>query len=92
VDTIKLEIKKSDDRLALKVIDQGQGISQDDMTSIFDPFYRSDKARSHEAGGFGLGLSICKAIVEAHGGSISVVSQITKGSVFTISLPKQKSP
>ncbi len=92
VEPIRLEIEKSDESLVLKVIDQGQGISQNELSSIFDPFYRSDRARSHEAGGFGLGLSICKAIVEAHGGSIAALSQLTKGSAFTISLPELKSP
>lgn len=88
---IKVEVEEVNNSLILKVRDQGQGISPEDLASIFDPFFRSDKARSPENGGFGLGLSICKAIVEAHGGTITASSQLGKGSEFVVSVPKQKS-
>jgi len=83
--TISLE--KDDGKGRLKVTDNGMGIAPEDQPHIFDRFFRVDKARSREAGGSGLGLSICKWIVEAHGGEISVESEVGKGSVFTVTLP-----
>jgi heavy metal sensor kinase len=83
--TISLE--RDDGRVRLRVTDNGIGIAPEDQPHIFDRFFRVDKARSREAGGSGLGLSICKWIVEAHGGEISVESEVEKGSVFTVTLP-----
>ena len=69
------------------VSDTGIGIDHQDMPRVFDRFWRADKARSREESGAGLGLSIAKWIIEAHGGSISVQSELGKGSVFSIRLP-----
>lgn len=66
----------------LEVEDHGKGISAVDIPHIFERFYRSDK--SHGTDGYGLGLSIAKSIVDAHGGKISVVSRVGKGSKFTV--------
>jgi signal transduction histidine kinase len=83
--TISLE--RDDGRIKLRVMDNGIGIAPDDQVHIFDRFFRVDKARSRGAGGSGLGLSICKWIVQAHGGEISVESDLGKGSTFTVTLP-----
>ncbi|OGP78593.1 MAG: hypothetical protein A2V86_01640 [Deltaproteobacteria bacterium RBG_16_49_23] len=69
------------------VADTGIGIAQEDQERIFNRFFRVDKARSREQGGSGLGLSICKWIVEAHRGEIAVQSEPGKGSSFIVKLP-----
>ena len=71
----------------LIVQDTGCGISAEDMPRIFDRFYRADKARKSESGGHGLGLSIARIIVVAHGGKIRVRSKEGEGSVFIVQLP-----
>jgi heavy metal sensor kinase len=70
----------------LTVSDTGQGIPAEDLPHLFKRFYRADKARS--AGHAGLGLAISKAIIEAHGGSISVSSEVGSGTAFRIELPR----
>jgi signal transduction histidine kinase len=71
----------------LKVADTGIGIPADSLPRIFDRFYRVDKSRSRQAGGVGLGLSIVKAIVDAHKGKVEVHSKVDSGTVFSIMLP-----
>jgi two-component system sensor histidine kinase CiaH len=71
----------------LSVANTGPVIDADDLPHLFDRFYRTDKARTRGEGGFGLGLSIAKSVVDEHGGSISAQSSLEKGTVFTVSLP-----
>jgi len=74
-------------QVELWVRDTGIGIASEHLPHIFDRFYRVDKARSRAEGGAGLGLSICRWIAEAHGGSISAQSAPGHGTVFTVKLP-----
>jgi signal transduction histidine kinase len=67
--------------------DSGIGIPEEHLPHIFDRFYRVDKARNRMDGGTGLGLSIVKWIAEAHGGGITVTSEVNKGSSFSVRLP-----
>jgi signal transduction histidine kinase len=69
----------------IKIKDKGIGIHANDLEKIFEPFYRSQNAIGRE--GFGIGLAICKKIIDAHGGKIIVSSEFGKGSVFTVSIP-----
>lgn len=84
---VELNISRHDNQALIKVNDFGAGIASEDLERIFDRFYRIDKARSRETGGTGLGLSIAKTIVNAHGGLLSVSSQLDIGTTFTITLP-----
>ncbi len=86
---IWIDILMKDRFLVIRVADNGLGISPENKTKIFDRFYRVDKARTRQKGGFGLGLSLAKQIVEALGGQISVKDNQPKGSVFELRLPKQ---
>ena len=74
----------------LDVIDQGPGIPSEHQPHVFDRFYRVDKARTREWGGAGLGLSITRWAVEAHGGDITLKSEEGQGSTFRVSLPLAK--
>ena len=76
--------------VSISVSDTGEGIPPEDLPLIFERFYRVDKSRARTTGGSGLGLTIAKRLVEAHGGTIEVKSQVGKGSCFTFTLPISK--
>jgi signal transduction histidine kinase len=92
---VELSLRHGEGTVAFAVRDTGIGIAAADLPYIFDRFWRADRARSrrasdgspHERGGFGLGLAIAQWITQAHGGTISVVSRLTRGTTFIVSLP-----
>ncbi len=86
--SVFLELRGSGDKVNFTVSDTGIGIPEDETYNIFGRFYRIDKARSREAGGSGLGLSIVHDAVAAHGGSIAVGQNKPQGSVFSVSFPR----
>ena len=81
---VTLSARHEGGRVLIAVSDTGVGIPRADLGRIFERFYRVDKARTRATGGTGLGLAIAKHIVEAHGGTIAVESEVGKGSTFTV--------
>lgn len=75
------------EKVSISVSDNGVGIPEEDQPRLFDRFYRVDKARSREAGGSGLGLSIVKEIIQAHNGDIDIRSKQGEGTTMTVTLP-----
>jgi two-component system phosphate regulon sensor histidine kinase PhoR len=84
---VHIEVKRVNGTAVISVSDTGVGIPSEDVPRIFERFYRVDRARSRDVGGTGLGLSIVRHVVEQMSGTISVQSQLGKGSRFTITLP-----
>jgi len=84
---VDLALYVADGHTRLAVRDTGPGIAPDELTRIFERFYRLDRARSRRSGGAGLGLAIARWIAEAHGGHIDVESTVGQGSTFTVVLP-----
>jgi two-component system phosphate regulon sensor histidine kinase PhoR len=80
-------VEKDSKDIQFSIEDSGIGIPKEDLSRIFERFYRVDKGRSKELGGTGLGLSIVKHLVQAHGGRVWVESQLGKGSIFYFTLP-----
>lgn len=86
---ISFELFETKDVGGFHIRDTGIGISEEELPYIFERFYRADKSRTRSTGGSGIGLTIVKSIVEAHGGRVSVESVINEGSRFTVTLPKE---
>lgn len=86
-DRVRIEAKACDGEVRIAVIDTGLGIPPADVAKIFERFYRVDKGAAATRHGRGLGLAIAKLFIEAHGGVISVESELEKGSQFTFTLP-----
>jgi signal transduction histidine kinase len=85
--SVELSLSKKGGWAQFEVCDTGIGIPPENLSHIFDRFYRVDKARARAHGGSGLGLSIAKWIAQAHGGAIRVKSQLGEGTTFTVTLP-----
>jgi two-component system sensor histidine kinase BaeS len=77
--------------VVLTVSDTGVGIAAEHLPRVFDRFFRVDESRSRESGGAGLGLSICRSIVEAHRGTIDATSLVGVGTTFTVRIPTGES-
>ncbi len=86
--TIRVGTAVTEDEYILTVADQGCGFAADEQNKIFDRFYRVNESRTRKEGGSGLGLAITKSIIDAHGGTIEVMSKPNQGSVFTIKMKK----
>lgn len=81
---IDVELSKDKNKVKLKIKNTGEGIKKEDLDKIFERFYRVDTSRARDTGGYGLGLSIAKSIVESHNGKIYAESNIGKDTTFTI--------
>lgn len=84
---VEVILKKEKQNIIIKVIDNGIGIPEKDLPYIFERFYRSDLSRNKNTGGSGIGLTITKTFVEAHGGKIYAESKLNEGTIFTVVLP-----
>ncbi len=86
---VEISVIENTENLTIQIEDFGQGLSSGEIEKIFEPFYRTDKARSRQTGGYGLGLHLCKRIMEAHDGDINIIAkEIKKGLVVNIVFPK----
>jgi two-component system phosphate regulon sensor histidine kinase PhoR len=85
---VRLEVSEGKEDAVIRARDEGYGIAKKDLPCLFERFYRVDQGRSRRMGGTGLGLAIVKHISEAHGGWLTVESEIGQGSTFAIHLPK----
>lgn len=85
--SVTVELEERGDSLAVRVADTGAGISPDVIDRLFEPFFTTKK----KVGGTGLGLALCKNVVAAHGGQIQVSSELGKGAVFTVLIPRRQS-
>lgn len=86
---VVITVRHGNNAASVSVKDSGIGIAEEELPFIFERFYRTDSSRSRKTGGAGIGLTIVKAIVQAHGGKIEVVSHAGEGSCFTIDLPEK---
>ncbi len=84
---VQVEVDSDGEEVRLRVTDTGVGIPSRDLSRIFERFYRVDRARSRETGGTGLGLAIVKHVVDNHGGSLEVESELGLGTTFRVTLP-----
>ncbi|MCU0567978.1 MAG: HAMP domain-containing histidine kinase [Oculatellaceae cyanobacterium Prado106] len=84
---VRLPVKSDADQLWIAVIDTGLGIAAEDLPHVFERFWRADRSRDRTSGGTGIGLAICRRLVELQGGHIEAESQLGEGSIFRFSLP-----
>jgi signal transduction histidine kinase len=84
---IAIKVSFTESEAVLSVTDQGEGISEEHLKHVREPFYRVDSARQRNTGGFGLGLYLCNLIVQAHDGRLDIDSEPGKGTRVTVYLP-----
>lgn len=84
---VVVRLRQAEGHIEIAVRDTGHGIEPEHLPHLFDHFYRTDRARARDSGGTGLGLAIVKGIVEAHGGTVAVETQVGMGSEFRLRLP-----
>jgi signal transduction histidine kinase len=85
-DPVVVSLKRQASHALIEIQDHGIGIPEEALPYVFEPFYRVDVSRSRKTGGYGLGLSLCKAIIEAHGGRIEIRSELGRGSTVSLYL------
>lgn len=90
-DPIRVTCQRQGSHAVIRIADKGIGIPQAELAHIFEPFYRVDKSRSKDTGGYGLGLSLCKTIMEAHAGKIEVQSRLKEGTTVLLFFPLTES-
>jgi signal transduction histidine kinase len=86
---IRILVKTHPTSIVVQISDTGIGIPRDELPFVFEPFYRVDKSRAKDKGGYGLGLSLCKTIMEAHGGRIEVESTPNVGTTVSLHFPDE---
>ncbi len=85
--TIRITLRMEESDIRIEIADNGMGVSEEDLTKIFDSFYRTDRARTNVRSGSGLGLAITKQIIDRHSGKIWASGSIGKGLTICIQLP-----
>lgn len=85
---VEISIDDEEKSVVIQIKDYGSGIPKEELPYIFEPFYRIDKSRSKETGGYGLGMSLCKKIMEAHGGTIEINSELNIGTTVSLRFEK----
>jgi signal transduction histidine kinase len=84
---VEISVSVTGETVEVRVTDDGVGIPEGDVERVFEPFFRVDRSRAKTTGGYGLGLSICKRVMEAHGGSIAVERRGVRGTSFVLTFP-----
>jgi signal transduction histidine kinase len=89
---VEVSVVTAGDGAEIRVCDHGRGMSSHDLARVTEPFYRADPARSRATGGLGLGMYLCRRIAEAHGGSLSVTSELGCGTQVVVRVPLRSAP
>jgi signal transduction histidine kinase len=87
-DAVQVSAARNGEHVIVRVTDDGPGVPERDLPNLFEPFFRVDRSRSKRTGGYGLGLSISKRIIEAHGGTLTAENNAGRGASFVVTLPK----
>jgi signal transduction histidine kinase len=86
-EAVRFAASRVGERVGFQIADSGVGIAADDLARVFNPFFRAERSRTRAAGGVGLGLTLAKQIVEAHGGTLELVSSLGEGTTASVLLP-----